>query len=84
MCAAYIGGGQLLPGVSSFFFFQPDKNIQPRPTQFYLWTGVPHCVIEDDTYEGYHIPKESIIVSNIGYAIRIKVENFHYGGLVTN
>ncbi|EJC98991.1 cytochrome P450 [Fomitiporia mediterranea MF3/22] len=27
--------------------------------------GIPHMVSEDDTYEGYHIPKGSVIIPNI-------------------
>jgi cytochrome P450 len=27
--------------------------------------GVSHRLIQDDTYEGYHIPKGTIVISNI-------------------
>lgn len=27
--------------------------------------GVPHRVTEDDEYEGYHVPKGSIIIPNV-------------------
>ena len=27
--------------------------------------GLPHSTTEDDTYEGYHIPKGSLVIANI-------------------
>lgn len=29
--------------------------------------GLPHVVMEDDVYEGYLIPKDSVILPNIWY-----------------
>jgi hypothetical protein len=29
--------------------------------------GIPHMCTEDDIYEGYHIPKGSLIMANIWY-----------------
>jgi cytochrome P450 len=33
--------------------------------------GVPHALREDDLYKGYFIPKNSVIIPNIWYAISI-------------
>ena len=30
--------------------------------------GVPHRLMEDDIYEGYLLPKGSIVIANIWYA----------------
>jgi cytochrome P450 len=27
--------------------------------------GISHCLSQDDTYEGYHIPKGTLVISNI-------------------
>ena len=32
-----------------------------------LSSGVPHCPTKDDVYEGYHIPKGSIVIFNTWY-----------------
>ncbi|KIK36152.1 hypothetical protein CY34DRAFT_538031 [Suillus luteus UH-Slu-Lm8-n1] len=32
-------------------------------------TGFPHCVSEDDIYDGYYIPKGSIIIPNIWFML---------------
>ncbi|KAG2151680.1 cytochrome P450 [Suillus bovinus] len=31
--------------------------------------GIPHCVSEDDIYDGYHIPKGSMIIPNIWFML---------------
>jgi cytochrome P450 len=31
--------------------------------------GIPHCTSEDDIYDGYFIPKGSIVFSNIWYVL---------------
>ena len=31
--------------------------------------GIPHLSTEEDVYLGYRIPKESIVIPNIGYAV---------------
>ena len=35
-----------------------------------IFTGVPHRVIESDTYKGYHIPEGSIIIPNAWCVVR--------------
>lgn len=56
--------------------FQDEPNL-PYLTalvkELYRWRVVtplatPHCLIADDVYRGYHLPKGSIVVSNL-YAI---------------
>lgn len=29
--------------------------------------GVPHSVMKDDEYQGYHIPKDATIINNVWY-----------------
>ena len=36
-----------------------------------LGLGVPHCATKDDVYEGYRIPKGSIVIFNAWYVRRI-------------
>lgn len=31
--------------------------------------GIPHCVLEDDYYNGMYIPKDSIVLANLWYAL---------------
>jgi cytochrome P450 len=32
--------------------------------------GLPHRLVEDDIYEGYLLPKGSIVIANIWYVLR--------------
>ena len=38
--------------------------------------GVPHCIEQDDVHDGYFIPKGSIIIANIWYALYPVVQCF--------
>lgn len=39
--------------------------------------GLPHRLSQDDVYEGYLIPKDSIIIANIGYASFASSDDLH-------
>ena len=66
----------LLFGSNSALRWQPitpngKVHYIPNPPYIYskilnnsVFTGVPHCPIKDDVYEGYHIPKGSIVIFN--------------------
>ena len=38
--------------------------------------GVPHCIEQDDVHDGYFVPKGSIIIANIWYALYSVVQCF--------
>jgi hypothetical protein len=43
-------------------------------TEFRLWeVGLAHCNTEDDEYEGYFIPKATIILQNNWYAANLGI-----------
>ena len=49
-------------------------GIWTRPFPIFLSTlliqaspGIPHCTTADDMYDGYFIPKGSLVISNIWY-----------------
>ena len=33
--------------------------------------GIPHMTTEDDTYQGYYIPKGSVVMANIWYDLKL-------------
>lgn len=48
-------------------FFQVEKL--EKLTGFLYTLGVPHRLLEEDIYEGYLIPKSSLVIVNIWYAL---------------
>lgn len=35
--------------------------------------GVPHRLLQDDVYEGYHLPRGTLVIANIWYAVRFRL-----------
>ena len=46
------------------FITYPTPYIYSKVLIILFFAGVPHCPIKDDVYEGYHIPKGSIVIFN--------------------
>jgi hypothetical protein len=61
-----VGRGQL----PTFAHYEKLAYIRALVKETLRWwpitpVGVPHCVIQDDTYESYHIPKGAICIPNV-------------------
>lgn len=35
--------------------------------------GVPHRLLQDDVYEGYHLPRGTLVIANIWYAVLFRL-----------
>ncbi|KAG8830750.1 hypothetical protein FRC17_004285 [Serendipita sp. 399] len=46
-----------------------DESLRHCPP---IPTGVPHVNTEDDFWKGYHIPKGTMVITNVGYMLRDK------------
>ncbi|EIW85686.1 cytochrome P450 [Coniophora puteana RWD-64-598 SS2] len=49
---------------------QQENQDEVKNVSATAFIGVPHCVTEDDHYEGYFIPKGTVLVGNAGGMLR--------------
>lgn len=44
-----------------------SRRQSKSPTSSFTSAGVPHSLLEDDEYRGWHIPKNTTVIVNIWY-----------------